>query len=257
MCCWFSLMLTFERLFLNATLLFQFWQYCNRNCPVINTVTISMFLLFLFADLKNVPGSLLPPSPPPLSSPSIEGEYVPAEGDLLSYKVCSIPPKHEKVQAVEVSITQPKPGTPHETWAGTVVSSWSPAAPPRSPGGGGGGGRRWGGGGGGMMRSRNRKKMTRGGGGGGGRMMRRRNRNRKEDDWVFEWGVVFVFVFSGYNIITFRGVIVYNWKEKYRREELLGGGRKETRRGHTNTNWGCAESRLCIYEGLARLRLTP
>ncbi|CAL8271535.1 unnamed protein product [Lota lota] len=53
----------------------------------------------------------------------IEGEYVPAEGDLLSYKVCSIPPKLEKVQAVEVSITQPKPGTPHETWAGTVVSS--------------------------------------------------------------------------------------------------------------------------------------
>ncbi|XP_059930118.1 calcium-regulated heat-stable protein 1 [Gadus macrocephalus] len=53
----------------------------------------------------------------------IEGEYVPAEGDLLSYKVCSIPPKHEKVQAVEVSITRPKPGTPHETWAGAVVSS--------------------------------------------------------------------------------------------------------------------------------------
>ncbi|KAK0149743.1 Calcium-regulated heat stable protein 1 [Merluccius polli] len=53
----------------------------------------------------------------------IEGEYVPAEGDQLSYKVCSIPPKYEKVQAVEVSITQLKPGIKHETWSGTVVSS--------------------------------------------------------------------------------------------------------------------------------------
>ncbi|CAL8305267.1 unnamed protein product [Merluccius merluccius] len=53
----------------------------------------------------------------------IEGEYVPAEGDQLSYKVCAIPPKYEKVQAVEVSITQLKPGIKHETWSGTVVSS--------------------------------------------------------------------------------------------------------------------------------------
>uniref|UniRef100_A0A4W6DR29 Calcium regulated heat stable protein 1 n=1 Tax=Lates calcarifer TaxID=8187 RepID=A0A4W6DR29_LATCA len=53
----------------------------------------------------------------------IEGEYVPVEGDEMSYKICSIPPKHEKVQAVEVTITHLKPGTKHETWAGHVVSS--------------------------------------------------------------------------------------------------------------------------------------
>ncbi|XP_061568147.1 calcium-regulated heat-stable protein 1 [Cololabis saira] len=53
----------------------------------------------------------------------IEGEYVPVEGDEMSYKVCSIPPKLQKVQAVEVTITHLKPGTKHETWAGTVVSS--------------------------------------------------------------------------------------------------------------------------------------
>uniref|UniRef100_A0A3Q4B5G3 CSD domain-containing protein n=1 Tax=Mola mola TaxID=94237 RepID=A0A3Q4B5G3_MOLML len=53
----------------------------------------------------------------------IEGEYVPVEGDEVSYKVCSIPPKNEKVQAVEVTITHLKPGTKHETWAGRVVSS--------------------------------------------------------------------------------------------------------------------------------------
>ncbi|KAM9843211.1 calcium-regulated heat-stable protein 1 [Aulostomus maculatus] len=53
----------------------------------------------------------------------IEDEYVPVEGDEVSYKVCSIPPKHEKVQAVEVTITHLKPGIKHETWTGHVVSS--------------------------------------------------------------------------------------------------------------------------------------
>ncbi|XP_051243026.1 calcium-regulated heat-stable protein 1 [Dicentrarchus labrax] len=53
----------------------------------------------------------------------IEGEYVLVEGDEVSYKICSIPPKHEKVQAVEVTITHLNPGTKHETWAGRVVSS--------------------------------------------------------------------------------------------------------------------------------------
>ncbi|XP_040015493.1 calcium-regulated heat-stable protein 1 isoform X2 [Xiphias gladius] len=53
----------------------------------------------------------------------IEGEYVPVEGDEMSYKICSIPPKHEKVQAVEVTITHLNPGTKHETWAGHIVSS--------------------------------------------------------------------------------------------------------------------------------------
>lgn len=53
----------------------------------------------------------------------VEGEYVPVEGDEVSYKLCSIPPKHEKVQAVEVTITHLKPGTKHETWSGHVVSS--------------------------------------------------------------------------------------------------------------------------------------
>uniref|UniRef100_A0A3P9LH86 Calcium regulated heat stable protein 1 n=1 Tax=Oryzias latipes TaxID=8090 RepID=A0A3P9LH86_ORYLA len=53
----------------------------------------------------------------------IEGEYVPVEGDEVSYKVCAIPPKHEKVQAVEVAITHLKPGTKHETWGGHIISS--------------------------------------------------------------------------------------------------------------------------------------
>ncbi|XP_048848114.1 calcium-regulated heat-stable protein 1 [Brienomyrus brachyistius] len=53
----------------------------------------------------------------------IEGEYVPVEGDEVSYKLCSIPPKHQKVQAVEVTITHLVPGTKHETWSGMVLSS--------------------------------------------------------------------------------------------------------------------------------------
>ncbi|XP_012682679.2 calcium-regulated heat-stable protein 1 [Clupea harengus] len=51
----------------------------------------------------------------------IEGEYVPGEGDEVSYKICCIPPKLDKVQAVEVTITHLAPGTKHETWSGTVV----------------------------------------------------------------------------------------------------------------------------------------
>nr|XP_015215993.1 PREDICTED: calcium-regulated heat stable protein 1 isoform X2 [Lepisosteus oculatus] len=53
----------------------------------------------------------------------IEGEYVLVEGDEVTYKLCSIPPKHEKVQAVEVKITHLAPGAKHETWSGTAVSS--------------------------------------------------------------------------------------------------------------------------------------
>ncbi|XP_054890911.1 calcium-regulated heat-stable protein 1 [Poeciliopsis prolifica] len=53
----------------------------------------------------------------------VEGEYVPVEGDEVTYKVCAIPPKHEKIQAVEVNITHLKPGSKHETWAGHVISS--------------------------------------------------------------------------------------------------------------------------------------
>ena len=53
----------------------------------------------------------------------MEGEYVPVEGDEVTYKMCSIPPKHEKLQAVEVVITHLAPGTKHETWSGHVISS--------------------------------------------------------------------------------------------------------------------------------------
>ncbi|CAL1588594.1 unnamed protein product [Knipowitschia caucasica] len=52
----------------------------------------------------------------------IDGEYVPVEGDEVSYKMCTIPPKNEKVQAVEVTITHLKPGSKHETWSGHVIS---------------------------------------------------------------------------------------------------------------------------------------
>ncbi|XP_038618281.1 calcium-regulated heat-stable protein 1 isoform X1 [Tachyglossus aculeatus] len=53
----------------------------------------------------------------------VEGEYVPVEGDEVTYKMCSIPPKNEKLQAVEVVITHLAPGTKHETWSGRVISS--------------------------------------------------------------------------------------------------------------------------------------
>lgn len=52
----------------------------------------------------------------------IEGEYVPTEGDEVTYKLCTIPPKNAKIQAVEVVITHLAPGTKHETWSGHVIS---------------------------------------------------------------------------------------------------------------------------------------
>ncbi|XP_067875549.1 cold shock domain-containing protein C2-like isoform X2 [Heterodontus francisci] len=53
----------------------------------------------------------------------IEGEYVPVEGDEVTYKVCAVPPKNLKYQAVEVVITHLAPGTKHETWSGQIVNS--------------------------------------------------------------------------------------------------------------------------------------
>ncbi|XP_061764945.1 cold shock domain-containing protein C2a [Nerophis ophidion] len=53
----------------------------------------------------------------------IEGEYVPVEGDEVTYKVCAVPPKNQKIQAVEVVITHLNPGTKHETWSGQIISS--------------------------------------------------------------------------------------------------------------------------------------
>lgn len=45
------------------------------------------------------------------------------EGDEVSYKVCSIPPKYQKIQAVDVTITHLNPGSKHETWGGALLSS--------------------------------------------------------------------------------------------------------------------------------------
>lgn len=46
----------------------------------------------------------------------IEGEYVPKEGDDVTYKLCPLPFNPEKKQAVHVKITHLAPGVSHETW---------------------------------------------------------------------------------------------------------------------------------------------
>lgn len=53
----------------------------------------------------------------------VDGEYVPVEGDEVTYKVCRVPPKNLKVQAVDVKIIHLNPGTKHETWSGQIISS--------------------------------------------------------------------------------------------------------------------------------------
>ncbi|KAK2716574.1 cold shock domain-containing protein CG9705-like [Artemia franciscana] len=46
----------------------------------------------------------------------IEGEYVPLEGDAVSYRLVPVPPKNEKLQAVHVEITQFIPEK-HHKWS--------------------------------------------------------------------------------------------------------------------------------------------
>ena len=45
---------------------------------------------------------------------SIEGEYVPKEGDTVRYRTCPLPPKNVEKQAVMVVITEMKGA--HEKW---------------------------------------------------------------------------------------------------------------------------------------------
>ena len=47
---------------------------------------------------------------------SIEGEFVPKEGDDVTYNLCPLPMKPENKQAVHVKITHLAPGVTHETW---------------------------------------------------------------------------------------------------------------------------------------------
>ena len=49
------------------------------------------------------------------SSFSIEGEYIPQTGDEVSYRICTIPPKYEKIQAIHVNITNLTPAV-HIKW---------------------------------------------------------------------------------------------------------------------------------------------
>lgn len=46
---------------------------------------------------------------------SIEGEYVPMPGDEVKYRLCAIPPKNEKFQAVHVKIINFSPEV-HRRW---------------------------------------------------------------------------------------------------------------------------------------------
>lgn len=55
----------------------------------------------------------------------VEGEYVPLPGDEVSYRLCFIPPKFEKVQAIHVQITHLTPEK-HSKWEETMPQCKSP-----------------------------------------------------------------------------------------------------------------------------------
>lgn len=50
-----------------------------------------------------------------VSDCSVEGEYVPMPGDEVKYRLCIIPPKYEKHQAVHVEIVNFCP-VKHKKW---------------------------------------------------------------------------------------------------------------------------------------------
>lgn len=45
----------------------------------------------------------------------VDGEFVPREGDTVSFRICPVPPKNERMQAVHAVILNMAPGT-HEKW---------------------------------------------------------------------------------------------------------------------------------------------
>ena len=51
---------------------------------------------------------------------SIDGEYVPKEGDQVCYRTVLIPPRYEKKQACHVVIKDLNPGVSHERWDSPV-----------------------------------------------------------------------------------------------------------------------------------------
>lgn len=79
-----------------------------RNCFATYP---SMFLAYIF-DKSYTYIIILPLFYSPYS---IEGEYVPMEGDEVKYRLCAIPPKNEKFQAVHVKIINLTPEV-HHRW---------------------------------------------------------------------------------------------------------------------------------------------
>lgn len=45
----------------------------------------------------------------------VEGEYVPLPGDQVTYRLCAVPPKFEKYQAIHVQIVNFSPEV-HQRW---------------------------------------------------------------------------------------------------------------------------------------------
>ncbi|CAG0918352.1 unnamed protein product [Notodromas monacha] len=61
----------------------------------------------------------------------IDGEYVPKSGDEVAYRLCPIPPKMEKTQAVHVRIVNFCPSR-HQRWTSPCEQDEDEAIPPTS-----------------------------------------------------------------------------------------------------------------------------
>jgi len=63
----------------------------------------------------------------------VDGEFCPHEGDEVSFKMCPLPPKFEKVQAVHVVIKNLNPGVRHERWDQPPLPHQHPHPVPNTP----------------------------------------------------------------------------------------------------------------------------
>ncbi|KAK5936237.1 hypothetical protein CgunFtcFv8_027639 [Champsocephalus gunnari] len=57
------------------------------------------------------------------TSPTLMESMCLWRGTRSRTKWCSIPPKNQKIQAVEVRLTHLNPVSKHETWSGKIISS--------------------------------------------------------------------------------------------------------------------------------------
>lgn len=67
----------------------------------------------------------------PISSFSIDDDYVPKKGDTVSFRKMLMPPKNEKIMAVHIRLLHLAAGVKHESWEEAVEHDMEHRRPSR------------------------------------------------------------------------------------------------------------------------------